>query len=1094
MPKKLQEKEFFLPLSSGTNTEGDPRIPGSPTVITEDADFSVPGVVTERNRMIRWHSTNVADNGAQTTVEKPTMIGDHDGSVVVVGPDGIFESNRIQAGGILSSLYEQTSMNATIYSAAVDSEVVLQSNDNGTAFDTGYCRIWETVTVNFAISVMDRRAYLHSHASGTVQDSVRASVMSQTVGTSTIESGAKTVYVVDTDGTNDHVIYRYSNNSFAQTGDANIANNWSLDPLSFTSNTALVMVGISSSNVHITTVEDDGTEHAGVPDIIDRGTSNYFTHWGVNGSANDAAQGIVWLPISAEKRINSNADVTIVNTLRSAVVSAASTAVSTSYTLETTVSGARPGPCGGAYKYQGSAPHEAWFASTVYPTNSVPRLYVQGYNGTATNAIMYNLQLVGCPFYDEDTNAFYFISSHNGGKWWNSTATAFDNNSPQNSFIMFRITPDEDYIARPVCRFNEHSSRYDLMGTGTTYPYRRCLHVYRDQDYYGTNGQQLIFHWPKIPPDDTDAKGVETFRISTGIQKQSYVKDGDDMIFPGGIPYKYSSGTIFPMGSMEYPDGISVVNTNTVNGDFTNSGGAGTFNYCATYSFFDSDGNETESAPSPFVAVTFTNVNTNVNVSVVSPTLHNYGGTLFTNSLAINRPTINIYRSSADGNDLFRIASVEADTDAVDGLEVQVRDDGKTGFSTTNGLSKIYTARALYTLNGELENGPCFQHTVACIHKARYFYAPTSGGILYSKSDKPNLSREFNEVLSVPNAPRNIKSLASADDKLIIFTNTSVTYCYGEPLNDTGAGQGLSDPTPISQEHGVSNPRCTATVGRSVFFINEIDGLLYRLDGVNTPEYIGGAVRHYCEQYTYDLCWVNDRDSTVKFCSSTDGAPGLSFNYKYGVWGLLKGRYEDGVRFGSASSVLGRAGTNTVGDYIYTASTGAEFVSGGNGLVFDADTYPFSQVYLEDVTGSLNSTESIDIGVETSWIPLNDIAGYGKFYKWTLVGGKRDANCNVIARTAYAYEPYWSDNVEINTSTIAVSPLSDHFGAMTDNSVVDSSFKYEFDGSRHKTDAVKIRIETNNSTQSDKIELVGIRCRIGVKPGAYRLGSGRSTD
>jgi cobalamin biosynthesis protein CbiG len=65
---------------------------------------------------------------------------------------------------------------------------------------------------------------------------------------------------------------------------------------------------------------------------------------------------------------------------------------------------------------------------------------------------------------------------------------------------------------------------------------------------------------------------------------------------------------------------------------------------------------------------------------------------------------------------------------------------------------------------------------------------------------------------------------------------------------------------------------------------------------------------------------------------------------------------------------------------------------------------------------------------------------------------------------------------------------------MSNASVVDASLKYDFDGSRHKTDAVKIQISTNNPGRSHKVELVGIRCKVGVKPGAYRLGNNRSTE
>jgi hypothetical protein len=535
---------------------------------------------------------------------------------------------------------------------------------------------------------------------------------------------------------------------------------------------------------------------------------------------------------------------------------------------------------------------------------------------------------------------------------------------------------------------------------------------------------------------------------------------GDYTMIPGSVPKIFVSGDIASQGILDYPT-VCETTTNTT----SNWAGNGTVYCAATYSFVDKAGNIHESAPSPSIGMTANTALYMPYVNVIAPcqssTWCGSSGLL-----------INLYTTSLNGNDFFL-----SDTQAVDNAvaDQYLLSPTPSSGSASSGLSTALTSTALYTQNGELENISPVAHYACCIHADRYFYGG-SFGIRYSKSYRQGIGPEFNDILSVECGGRNISALASKYDKLFAFTSGEVYAAYGQPLNDFGSGEGLSPLRPVSNVVGVAGQTCLVESPMGVTFIGS-DRIIHNIGPDESVADIGVPVRYWTETYTYKNCYVSPVDHCIRFTSVDVGAPTLSFDYIEGSWSTFTGRYDDGV-LQAISCNLGQGNVDVV-------MTIGPQTTGNQSTVY---------LYSQDTNNGVAVNESFNVNISTSWISLGDLAGYGKFYKWTLVGGKRKSALNLNLKTAYDYEPYWTDSQDFSANSLNAFSVTNQYGTMASNTVVDQALKLDVNGSRHKTDAIRLCISENNGTARDSIEILGARLEIGVRPGSTRLGSGRTVS
>ena len=1098
MKSRLQKKEFFIPLSSGTQTGVDPRLPTSPTIIAENVRFDVKGVSQKRDAL----GTFVGN----TTTDVPTAFGSRD--LYMAGTDSsgsvLFFGNSVYeytVNGSYVSVYDGFNGCGEILDIESD---VIASYEGGLQYmgDCPAAYITTTSGENQIIYGFSDNGILAATAPPTVGViGVNSRVeISSYEGTSAAHTGK---VIIDSSG-NDLAWYFYKNTNFF-TGHYNAAaNTWShhsnatptVGSGTHTSRCSLLYGGtvngsrrliVADSNAgvvnclvsniyltnavqssHVNVTSDGGQTARSYNFFLD--STNFVT---LNAYEIGTPPTKVGITISADFLED-----TSINNIDSAGENVATTTNASVIHVSGWVDtddrdggGSGNAQCYALFTYKEVAANSV---SSEATTLLIPFKISDGGTitiGTNSEAASGAAYPVSEPL--KTDNGVYVMFCHPGKSWWNYNATSAANASAQHFIYLGRYddtnasSDGSRFVPVGMVNIPAHGrAAYDLVdgrpsaGGGAGY-----ARWYTDGS---TNILPLVVPTSTIDEDPTSwaAYGdclLKSFSVNFSDQKIKPVEFGDHTMIPCALPLVYTEGLISPQGSLTYPEGITASRAVNANGEWATAGGVGTYSYCACFKTVDGLGKETLSAPSPSVSVNVAVVTDKVTVSVLGADPWKYRESEAQHARYV---TIELYRTSADGNDFYRIAAGPA------GDLAAFTDYGTVAFTANTGLDTILSAKALYTMNGELENSRPSRHRVCCIHANRYFYVPRDSEIdqiCYSKSYRSGVSPEFNEILSIGCSAQGgpVRSLESWNEKLYIGKERSWMVTYGEPLNDAGGGQGFAPPRIITQEAGVKYPTAAAAGSPGIFFVNSVDGLIYLLGGSEQVQYVGGAVRHYCETYDYDNVWYAPQDGCVRFSSATVGAPTLSYNYKFGQWSTFTGRYDDGIRTAFAAPV----GTSN-------AYVDVVMDTGGN-------------VYVQNDSATV---EDFNVNISTSWISLNDIAGYGRFYKWTLVGGKKNATLNLDLKTAYDYEAYWTDSQTYSANALEASEISDQYGAMTDANFVDQALKIEVDGSRHKTDAVRLCVSTNAGTARDDIEILGARLEIGVKPGSTKLGSGRTVS
>ena len=1060
MKSRLQKKEFFVPFSGGADTGGDPRLPNSPTITVENVDFNVDKVAKKRTALGTFVGNQTTDVPTAFSVDKQMAIDESSNSIIFFG----------------TSFYESTTGGGTSNSYGAENGVSDIVDIKTTTLRTG---------TNSALPVNPDRVDMawcqHSSGENAIMYSVRDVYSSDML----VVTGENSRRELATEAVGVRIIDPETNDSMyaIQSNGTNLTV-YSWDGSTLTNTSAAMTTAMEANAVGATYYNDGGATDKALVYGVDGtnfvissvrmtnsqtiGSVNYAVESNGSETAFDAVNlddnwylvfGARWYDSYTKTRVHVSAvsaDESSINVAASAKVGASGFTNGYPYYVSGWKTSDTTAQCLIAQRDRDTGDRVLTQMSTVTWNEAGP---------TVSFGAFANVEIGAYPI-SQPVNIggdVYVVFNHFGDRTWNTTNTDADRASAQSFQVLYRYTNSTTAYKQfvPVGTFNESSGTLFNPTRGSTSPrqFRRFndVNAFASIIQLGESGPSYHTNGDVSYGGDYDLRLCE---INTTSDPVKSIRFGDDIIIPGSLPMVYNGSEAYPAGAIEYPEGVTVTLVAT-GGQFSNAGGPGVYHYSAVYRTVDSFGNETESAPSPSVNVTIASNVNSVTVNIISP------------NLTINRPLLqgksvfaDVYRTSADGNDFFLIGSVNCATQA---QTVTLTDEGTKGFTATSGLDTLLSAKALYTQNGELEAVKPFRHKVACSHAGRYVYAAGSSAAYYSKSYREGVAVEFNDILrvAVPSIGGDIKAMESFQEKLYIGKDRAWMVTYGEPLNDTGAGQGFAPPRIITQEAGVKYPTAAAAGSFGIFFVNSVDGLLYLLGGDEQVKLIGAQVRHYCETYDYNNVWYAPQDSCVRFSSATVGAPTLSFNYKYGKWSTFTGRYDDGIRAAFSAPV---GASNAMVD-----------------VVMDTN----GKVYFQNDSATV---ESFNVNISTSWISLNDIAGYGRFYKWTLIGGKKNATLNLNLKTAYDYEAYWTDNQTFSANSLEASEIADQYGAMTDANFVDNALKLDVDGSRHKTDAVRLCVSTNAGTARDDIEILGARLEIGVKPGSTRLGSGRTVS
>lgn len=372
----------------------------------------------------------------------------------------------------------------------------------------------------------------------------------------------------------------------------------------------------------------------------------------------------------------------------------------------------------------------------------------------------------------------------------------------------------------------------------------------------------------------------------------------------------------------------------------------GTYQYCCTLESYDEQGNLTRSAPGPVWTHVLAGMFNSVRIypATIGPTLR-YGKRRF---------GVGIYRAGADG--LFRRciepseSSLDNETDwAFAPLRV---DDGGNSFDV------------LYTQGGaEVEaagpDGAAFVTTTSKrVWLAGFFRRDR---VQYSKPYDPStaseyaLAPEFNDAFAflLPGGEA-CTGLIEMDDKVIVFTASSIFAIAGNGPDDGGRNNDFSGLQLVSSDAGCVDPRSLVSTPMGVFF--QAPSGMFLLGRDLQVNFIGARVRDLTDVYSeVTSAVIVPAANHVRFtCRSVGESIILCYDFDQNVWLRWDPRRLSGPT-PIAMSLVGAC-----------LHDGKYHVLEANGTVYYEDPTTFYD----------DASIYIPLSVETSWLQAAEQSGW----------------------------------------------------------------------------------------------------------------------
>lgn len=497
----------------------------------------------------------------------------------------------------------------------------------------------------------------------------------------------------------------------------------------------------------------------------------------------------------------------------------------------------------------------------------------------------------------------------------------------------------------------------------------------------------------------------------------------NDIHISGGFLWMYDGIAPTEHGFHLYPDPV----TNSASG----AGGAmlaGTYAYAVCYEWTDGQGLVHRSTPSASLSVTTTGSTSSNTLTI--PTLR-----LTTKTGAHNPVRLVVYRTAANGTIYYRLGSVTNDI-TVDTVT----------FADTQVDTAITSHPQLYTTGNVLQDGPIGPPGQMCVHRNRLWVLDTTNPFLAwpSKEIVPGAPVEFSASLyfNINQIGANATSggataIASLDDKLIFFTQTTVLAVTGRGPDSTGGQNDWSDALLVTTDVGCSNPRSVVTTPLGLMF-KSLKGI-YLLGRDLAVSYVGADVEAY-NSLTITSAQLLASVNQVRFTAST-GAQILVYDYFVRQWSVF--------------TMPGNASDSTVWQNIYIWTT------------------PGGTQYRESTTVFTDNTGFVRLKAVTPWLSFAGLQGFQRVYTMNLLGEYVSAH-QLELQVAY-------DFVSTPSQTEIVTATST------------PPYQWALDFTIQKCEAVQITIfDVNSGTPAESFNISALLFEVGLKPGPYRLPASRT--
>ena len=460
------------------------------------------------------------------------------------------------------------------------------------------------------------------------------------------------------------------------------------------------------------------------------------------------------------------------------------------------------------------------------------------------------------------------------------------------------------------------------------------------------------------------------FELGSGTYPIGSAELGLSVIFDGGAVRSYDGTTVAEHGFHLFPEGITLK---------TGTGGqlsGGLYQYCAVYERFDSQGQAIRSSPSPIVSIS---CSASASVTASIPQVHMTDMLSGSISLALYRTTFNeaagasgvpnFYRIGAPINDsVFNFAF--ADT----GTIVDTMSDGD-----------LLGMMPLYTNGGVIENIAPPSALSPVVHQSRVFIidAEDPNVIWFSKEVTPSgrvtigSAVEFSDLLQLNMDTRfgDCSALASLDDKLIIFKETSIFAITGKGPDSTGVGS-FDTPYLVSADCGCVDAKSVVLTPQGIMFKGH-KGIHLLSRGLEVS-YVGSQVEAYNDRHVIG-CQLSHDKQQVRFLLDDGGL--LVYDYQAGQWGTWTGLEPvDICTYSGQLTAVRRTG----------------------------------QVTVETPGQQDDMGQPVKLRLQTGWIELGGIAGFQRGWRIYILGGF-DSPHRLRIRVAY-------DHMDADMQDVTIDP------------------------------------------------------------------------
>lgn len=542
---------------------------------------------------------------------------------------------------------------------------------------------------------------------------------------------------------------------------------------------------------------------------------------------------------------------------------------------------------------------------------------------------------------------------------------------------------------------------------------------------------------------------------------------GENVHLSGGVPSYYDGRGVYEIGFLNFIDATAIVATPSTTGGAM---AAGTYVYSFTYEVTDAAGQRHRSATSVQKLVT---VGGTASGSVAFTQIQNLMTTTRQDQDNGGVPPIEIviYRSVAGGTTLYRLTPELTPTALQNGLTSQYTAYTDTYNDTSvGGGVALATKPFIYTTGGILDNVCPPSATIAIVHRSRLWLAGTDDprAVWFSKSFVSGEAIAFCDAFTFTLDDRNvITALASLDDKLVIYTRSSIYFLTGDGPTDGNVGGDLGVPQKIASDVGCIEPRSIALMPDGLMFQSE-QGIML-LDRAGGVSYIGHPVEDSLSTWPVITSAIvkPDQNQVLFTAQNSAGSSGARFVYDY----VQRAWSTDDVwdsDTGLARAMFISAARSPAG--VYTAVTNAGQVMTER-LAGDASLY-------------LDGSHWITLTIGTAWMKLSGLQGFQRIRRLgLLMNEKTDHDLSVAISFDYASSAAQTETLtDAQLHALPRPPMQPMLRIGSQN------------GASPRCEAMQVTL-TDSSPASNPVGtgqgsfFVGLALEIARKPGLKRVGA-----